>query len=363
MFRVLTPRQIVQVALALAVVAAGAGCGTATVSGAAGPPGAARGPVPVRTDVPEPAKAPPLTKRPAGTVVAMPGAPEGLAVADHDGILAVGLRRPDAVALVNVTTGRVRKVIRLPGAPRHLQLAGPAGPVLVPAEQVDQLFQLALPSGQVVADTHVGRQPHDAAAAGPVVFVGNEYSNTVSLVRGGKQIAVEPAPLQPGGVAAARNGSAVVVVGVRGRRIEAYAPDGRPLGTAPVGVGPTHVRAAPNGLFYVADTEGDAVIVFRVGADGPRQVGSVRTESGAPYGIAIDGRRGLVYVTLTATNRLQSFRISGHGLVPDRIWPTVRQPNDVAVDEAIGQVFVAGTDDDQLQLIEPPASAAGQLRR
>jgi DNA-binding beta-propeller fold protein YncE len=296
----------------------------------------------------------------------MPGAPEGLAVADPDGILAVGLRSPDAVALVNVTTGRVRKVIRLPGAPRHLQLAGPAGPVLVPAEQVGQLFQLALPSGQVVGDTQVGRQPHDAAAAGPVVFVGNEYSNTVSLVRGGQQIAVEPAPLQPGGVAVARDGSAVVVVGVRGRRIEAYAPDGRPLGTAPVGVGPTHVRAAPNGLFYVADTEGDAVILFRVAADGPHQVGAVRTERGTPYGIAIDGRRGLVYVTLTATNRLESFRISGHGLIPDRIWPTVRQPNDVAVDEATGQVFVAGTDDDQLQLIDPDharASAAGQLRR
>jgi DNA-binding beta-propeller fold protein YncE len=191
-----------------------------------------------------------------------------------------------------------------------------------------------------------------------VVFVGNEYSNTVSLVRGGKQIAVEPAPLQPGGVAVARDGSAVVVVGVRGRRIEAYAPDGRPLGTAPVGVGPTHVRAAPNGLFYVADTEGDAVIGFQVTADGPHQVGSVRTETGAPYGIAIDGRRGLVYVTLTATNRLESFRISGHGLVPDRIWPTVRQPNDVAVDEATGQVFVVGTDDDQLQLIDPGARGA-----
>ena len=283
----------------------------------------------------------------------MPGTPEGLAADDPGGILAVGLRRPDAVALVDVTTGRVRKIVRLPGAPRHLQLAGPAGPVLVPAEQADQLIQLALPSGKVVADTHVGHQPHDAAAAGPVVFVGNEYSNTVSLVRGGKQIAVEPAPLQPGGVAAARDGSAVVVVGVRGRRIEAYAPDGRPLGTAPVGVGPTHVRAAPNGLFYVADTQGDALIAFRVTAEGPHQVGSVRTECCTPYGIAIDGRRGVVYVTLTATNRLESFRISGNGLVSDRNWPTVRQPNDVAVDEATGQVFVAGTDDNQLQLIAP----------
>jgi len=364
-------RRALPILLALAVAATGTGCGTAgragssagargthagarTASpGARGAGGAIPAAAPVRTDVPEPARAPALTQAPAGTVLPMPGAPEGLAVDQPDGILAVGLRRPDAVALVSVLTGRVRKIVRLPGAPRHLQLAGPAGPVLVPAEQVGQLFQVALPGGTVVADTRVGRQPHDAAAAGPVVFVGNEYSNTVSMVRGGRQIAVEPAPLQPGGVAAARDGSAVVVIGVRGRRIEAYAPDGRPLGIAPVGVGPTHVRAAPNGLFYVADTEGDAVIVFRVTAAGPRQVGSARTQCCAPYGIAIDGRRSVVYLTLTASNLLESFRISGTGLVPGRTWPTVRQPNDVAVDETTGRVFVAGTDRDQLQLIDP----------
>jgi hypothetical protein len=349
------PQRVLLVLLVLAVAAPEAGCTArgAARAGTVTTPGPTRSPVAVRTDVPEPAQAPPLTRKPAGTVVPMPGAPEGLAVDEPDGILAVGLRKPDGVALVDVATGRVRVVVRLPGAPRHLQLAGPAGPVLAPAEQVGRLFQIALPEGRVVADTRVGRQPHDAAAAGQVVFVGNEYSNTVSLVRDGVQVAVEPAPLQPGGVAAARDGSVVVVVGVRGRRIEAYAPDGRPLGAAPVGVGPTHVRAAPDGLFYVADTEGDAVIVFRVTTDGPHQVGWARTRCCTPYGIAIDGRRGLVYVTLTATNQLESFRIEGDGLVPDRIWPTVRQPNDVAVDEATGRVFVAGTDNDQLQVIDP----------
>ena len=348
-------RRALPILLALAAAAAGAGCGSAAgahraPAGTGGASAGARGPsgsvsaASSRTDVPEPARAPALTRAPAGTVLTVPGAPEGLAVDARDGILAVGLRRPDGLALVSVLTGRVRTVVRLPGAPRHLQLAGPAGPVLVPAEQVGRLFQVALPSGTVLADTRVGRQPHDAAAAGPVAFVGNEYSNTVSLVRDSRQVAVEPAPRQPGGVAAARDGSAVVIVGVR---------DGRPLGTAPVGVGPTHVRAAPNGLFYVADTEGDAVIGFRVTAAGPRQVGSVRTRCCTPYGIAIDGRRGVVYLTLTGSNRLESFRISGNSLVPGRTWPTVRQPNDVAVDEATGRVFVAGTDDDRLQLIDP----------
>jgi hypothetical protein len=311
--------------------------------------------VAARTDVPEPARAPALTQRPAGTVVPLPGAPEGLAVDAPGGILAVGVRDPDGIALVDAATGRVRTLVRLPGSARHLQLAGPAGPVLVPAEQVGRLFQVALPGGAVVADTRVGRQPHDAAAAGPVIFVGNEYSNTVSLVRGGRQVAVEPAPLQPGGVAS--NGDAVLVVGVRGRQVEAYAPDGRPLGTAPAGVGPTHVRAGPGGLFYVADTEGDAVLIYRVTAAGPRPVGRVPTGPGTPYGIAVDARRGLAYVTLTAANRLESFRIQGDTLVPARAWPTVRQPDDVAVDEATGRVFVAGRDDGQLQLIDPGPGA------
>jgi sugar lactone lactonase YvrE len=212
-------------------------------------------------------------------------------------------------------------------------------------------LQVALPSGTVTASTRVGRQPHDAAAAGQVIFVGNEYSNTVSLVRGGRQVAVEPAPLQPGGVAS--DGAVVMVVGVRGRQVEAYAADGRPLGTAPAGTGPTHVRAGPGGLFYVADTEGNAILIFRVTAGGPRQAGAAPTGPGTPYGIAVDARRGLVYVTLTAANRLESFRIDGAALVPARSWPTVRQPNDVAVDEATGRVFVAGRDDGQLQLIDP----------
>jgi DNA-binding beta-propeller fold protein YncE len=118
------------------------------------------------------------------------------------------------------------------------------------------------------------------------------------------------------------------------------------------------VRAGPHGLFYVVDTEGDAVIIVRVTPGGPRRVGTVPTGPGAPYGIAIDGRRGLAYVTLTATNRLESFRISGDGLVPARAWPTVRQPNDVAVDQVTGRVFVAGRDGGQLQLIDPGQPAA-----
>ncbi len=162
--------------------------------------------------------------------------------------------------------------------------------MLAPLEDADRLAQIALPGGVVTADTPLGRHPHDAAADGPLIFVGNEYASTVSLVRGRRQIRVEPGPVQPGGVAA--GGSSVLVVGVRGRQVEAYSAGGRILGTAPAGAGPTHVQAGRGSVFYVADTEGDAVLIFRVGVSGPHQAAAVATPRGAPYGIAVTAAAG-----------------------------------------------------------------------
>ena len=325
----------------------------AGVLGVTGVTGCSSGDPAPRTDVPEPASAPPVTQRPAGTVVALPGDPEGLAVDPNDKILAAGVRDPDGVALISTSTGREQKVIRLSGAPRHLELVRYGGTLLVPLEQTDQLVQLALPAGRVIARTRVGQQPHDAASgASATIFVGNEHSNTVSIIQNGQVMATEPAPLQPGGVAASPNGTVVVVVGVRGRRLEAFSESGQSLGTAPVGVGPTHVVGATNALFYVADTEGNAIDVVRIGSR-PYQVATVPTKRGAPYGLALDRARGRLYVTLTASNELESFRIKGRTLVPDRTWPTVRQPNSVAVDSSTGRVFVASRTASELQLVDP----------
>ena len=329
-------------ALAVALVLmAGAGCGGASTPAA-------------RTDTPEPAVAPPLAVAPAGTVVSRPGEPEGLALDAVTGILAVGVRNPDGVALVDAATGTERARIALNGAPRHLELAAAGGPVLAPAEGGDRLYQLGLPDGKVLADTGVGRQPHDAApAAGGSIFVGDELADTVTVIPPSGPTFKVPAPVQPGGVAASADGSVVVVVGVRGRQIEAYGPDGHSLGTAACGVGPTHVRAGAGGLFYVADTQGGKVLVFQAGPAGVREVGSASTGGGAPYGLAVDTARNRLYVTLTGTNTLRSYRIDGRTLVADRTWPTVRQANDVIVDPTSGRVIVAGTAEGQLQFIVP----------
>ena len=74
---------------------------------------------------------------------------------------------------------------------------------------------------------------------------------------------------------------------------------------------------------------------------------------GAPYGIALDLARGRLWVTLTARNQLVEYAV-GEG--PTRriaTYPTVRQPNSVAVDPRSGVVYVAGRRDGRLQRIVP----------
>jgi DNA-binding beta-propeller fold protein YncE len=143
-----------------------------------------------------------------------------------------------------------------------------------------------------------------------------------------------------------------MVVGVRGRTLQEINSNGTILGSTASGVGPTHIRSGPGDLFYIADTQGNRILVFRSGPKRPVPLGSVYTGS-TPYGLAIDQRRDMLYVTLTGTNKLRSFRIQGHHLEPQRTWPTVRQPNDVAIDDATGTVIIAGAANSVLQFIAP----------
>ena len=305
------------------------------------------------TDLPRAAVAPPVTRTPAGTVVSLPGDPGSLAVDSHDGLVAAGVRDPSGVALVSASSGREEKMVRLAAAPVRLALTRTQDALLAPLGKAGLLVQLALPSGQIQYQAHLAGQPDDAVAASAgTVFVSNGASSTVSLVQAGVTVADEPAPRHASAVATSANGTEVVVLGTRARRLEAFSYSGRSLGSTPVGVGPTHVVASGPDLFYVADTEGNAIDVIQLGA-GPKQVATVATRPGAPYGLAVDQTRHVLYVTLTASNELESFKLTGTTVVPDRVWPTVRQPDAVAVDPATGRVFVASRTGGGLELIDP----------
>jgi DNA-binding beta-propeller fold protein YncE len=322
--------------LAAVLAAAVTGCGSATAVSEL-PPAA------------EPDTSPALEARPAGRVVRVGNRPEGVVADPVTGLVAVGLRDPAELALVDGDSGRVRSRVPLPGAPRHLGLAGPGGPVLVPTEPADALSRVALPGG-TVDSAAVGAFPHDAAAAGGRIFAADERGSTVSVVEGDDVRRIRVAA-QPGGVAAVERGRAVAVVSVRERVLEVYDSDTlERIGRAPAGAGPTHVVAGEGGLAYVVDTAGDGLLVFDT--RGELRILRRYPLLGAPYGVAADLRNGRLWVTLTARNELVELATSAR---PHRLatYPTVRQPNTVAVDSATGRVYVTGKVDGVLQLLDP----------
>jgi DNA-binding beta-propeller fold protein YncE len=239
--------------------------------------------------------------------------------------------------------------VALPGHARHLQLAAPGGPVLVPAEDSNTLVEVALPGGETTG-TPVGSYPHDAAqVASGQVLVGDEKGGTLSVVQDGEVTRTLTSQTQPGGVAVVGDTAGVVDVGAF--TLTSYdVPAGRLLDVVDAGEGPTHLVADARGRFLVADTRGDAVLT--VGADPLREVGRLSLP-GTPYGLAYDGDAQLLWVTLTATNEVVGLSTAGDQLVEVARFPTVRQPNTVAVDPTTGRVYVGSRTTGQLQLIDP----------
>lgn len=335
-------RRLPALLLTLALVAALTGCGSEPEPSAA----AAALPYPPRAA--EPATAPEVEEQPPGKIVRVGAGPEGVAMDPETGLVAVGVRDPARLVLLDAASGEVRREIPLPSPPRHLSLMREGGPVLVPAEETDQLVEVSLPRGRTRV-TDVGDNPHDVTAVGDRIFVGDEFGSTLTVVQGGRKVEQVPVDVQPGGVVAV--GDEVGVVSVRAYTLELFgARDVQGGGSQSAGVGPTHAVADAGGRVYITDTRGDQLIVFETQ---PRLKWIARVPlPGSPYGIAVDRDRGRIWVTLVGRNEVAEL-VAGPKPRRRRTLPTVRQPNAVAVDPGSGRLFVASRTDGTLQLLDP----------
>lgn len=294
----------------------------------------------------EPATAPRLTVPPAGRTVDVGVQAEGTAYDDQTQTFAVLVRDPPRLQLLDGNTLTMRRSVPLPGKGRHLSLARPGGPLLVADEGSDSLLQVPLAGGRIVA-TKVRHFPHDAAqAADGRIFVADEGGRALSVVQGGKQIRVFDDVAQPAGVAAI--GDTVGVIDAKGYTMSTY--DAKSLHrTARVaaGKGPTHVVATAHGWFVATDTRGNALLVYH--ADPLRLVRRIPL-AGSPYGIAYDAGRDEAWVTLTALNQVVAVDPSAAKPRVLARFPTVQQPNTVAVGK---RVYVVGAAKGVVQAIQP----------
>lgn len=290
-----------------------------------------------------------MTAAPAGRVVPVGAGAEGVVADEATHRVAVGVRDPDVLALLDSTTGEVAARVPLPGHLRHLQLAAPGGPVLVPDENSNRLLTVDLPSGRVAGSVPTGASPHDATrAANGRMFAANEFGRSVAVTEQGKVIHTFTDVTQPAGLAAA--GNLVGLVDVRQNDLSVY-DAGTLTRTArlPAGAGPTHVAVDRRGDFAVVDTRGSAIRLFDPVA--PAHLLAELDLPGTPYGVAYDGKRDRLWVTLTAKNQLVGIDLSGATPRVVTTIPTVRQPNTVAVDPETGTRYVTGTADGVVEII------------
>jgi DNA-binding beta-propeller fold protein YncE len=312
------------------------GCGGS--SGTSGPRRAA-----------EPSESPPLHTAPAGRSVSVGSEPEGVAWDPAAELIAVGIMQPPQVVFVDPESLKVVHRVPLPAPPRHLTYDPATETILVPAESANELLVIR-PSGVVTA-TKVGTHPHDATSVGGNVFVADEHSDQISVLRKGHVVKTLPTPHQPGGIAGVAE-NWVALVAVSARVLEIYGVHSlKPVARLPAGVGPSHVVAGS--LYtYVADTEGDQILVYQIGRHSTL-LGETAAP-GTPYGLALDTAHSRLWVTDTATNLVTEYSTLDE--LPRRIatYPTVRQPNSVAVDERTNAIFVAGRAAGLLERITPP---------
>jgi hypothetical protein len=309
-----------------------------------------------------PARAPALTVRPAGRVLHIGPLADAVVADPNAHIFAVAVHNPSRLILVSARTGRIRERVAIPTGTRSATAAPPAPAVfLVPAETGRRALAI-----QPALRTPAGELSPGAALVLGRTFVADARAAAVVALDRGRPTRTLPATIHPGGLVAANFDRRLAVVATRERTLALYDPRTlRRVAQLPAGAGPTNVVASGDRL-YVADTRGDAVLVFATdaGRHPLTRAGRLALPRGsAPYGLALDPVHQRLWITLTSRNELVSLPIDGR-TGPTRRFPTVQQPDAVAVDSALGTVAVTGRTQGVLELIGAGvANGAGESAR
>jgi len=297
-----------------------------------------------------PAVAPVATTVPAGVVTPVGAALHAMVLDPSTHVLAAVADPPTRLLLLNADALTApARTVALPAPAAQLVLSAPGGPLLVAVPgallRVDQ-HTGDVATTKVDADVRSAMQLSDGRIAvgtanGAVLVLVLSADGTVAQRITGLAETDVLVDTPRGLVALDRKQTAVQAVdvgkGTLGESLRA-------------GDGATNAVTDRFGRVLVTDTAGGGLLAFSTGPLLLRQRFPV---PGAPYALAYDPKTDLAWVTLTERNQVVGYDVAGGEPVERYRFPTVTQPDAVAVDANTGAVLVASAAGVGVQRIEP----------
>jgi hypothetical protein len=306
----------------------------------------------------QPAESPPVSQSPAGAVRPLAGHASAAVFDGGTRQLAVLCPPNDPGAPASITVFGDAQV-----APRVIALPGPAAALTGDGSGT---VYLAVRGGYLVVDLAGGHTSQvNVADAANTDFTAIARRADGKLVLGSADGAVYTlASETPSGTAPVSNrnkifarvdalvtqGNTTVVLDRGQTSVTTIGADGRAEQALRAGEGATTLAADPLGRVLVADTRGGQLLVYGVDPLILRQAYPVRQ---APYGLA--GSRQLAWVSQTTSNVVIGYDLST-GIPVEKVrYPTVRQPNSLAFDEASDTLYVVSGSGAGVQVIDHAA--------
>jgi DNA-binding beta-propeller fold protein YncE len=318
--------------LVMVCAAVGAGCGTGEPNDEL-----------MVTDHPVAAAAavsPPATTTPAGTVTALSGDVTAMAFEPRTRTLAVATGGTVRLYTVGDTLTPGRTV---PLTAASLTVADGAF-LAAGGNRVTRLT----PDGRTSPAGEFRGEPVSATTFDGRTLVALRDERAVAVVRNDRVQRMISGDLMSADQVLSTGKRAVVLDRLRNAVFELDVPGADVEQGLRAGQGATNAVTDRFGRVLVTDTRGGALLAFSVDPLLMRQNYPV---PGAPYAIAYDRERDIAWVTLTRTNEVVGYDVAGEQPKEKYRFPTVSQPNTVAVDPSSGRVIVASGTGDGIQVI------------
>lgn len=282
----------------------------------------------------------------AGTVTPLDSPATQVVVDPRTSTVAVALIDPPRLLLRTLAGTASPRQVPLPGPVADLVLAADGGPLLVPVTAPGSLVRVPLDGG-APRRTDLDGPAYGAVAMGDATVVA--MGDKLTVLDGSR-----PGRTIPGFIDAAHLVSAGTKVGVLDRARSAVSlvdvASGEVSPALRAGNGAAYAVADRFGRMLVTDTRDGELLAF---AGDPLLLRQRFPLPGAPYAAAYDARRDLAWVTLTARNEVVGLDVAGGEPVVVHQFPTVHQPDAVAVDPVSGRVVVVSASGAGLQVIDP----------